>query len=431
MEEGSTVSEASKKTLAVLCGGGPAPGMNGVISALTIAARRADWGVLGVYDGFSRLARGEKEKAAVPLEIASVSRIHREGGSVLRTARFNPTKSEEDLRRVVDTLVALGVTHLATIGGDDTAYSASRVAAFAREKLGITLNVVHVPKTIDNDLPLPEGVPTFGFETARAVGTELVANLMEDARTTGRWYLVVAMGRTAGHLTLGMAKSSGATVALIPEEFRDKPVRLKMVVDILVGSIIKRLAAGKGHGVALVAEGLLDRLNLEDLSSCDSVERDEHGHVRYAEIQFGDILRSEVGKALRELGIKMTLVSKEIGYEVRCAPPVAFDVEYTRNLGYAAFEFLENGGSGAMITLRDNQVAPLPFEEMLDAATGKTQVRLVKVDSIQYRIARQYMIRIEKRDLEARHRLEQMAMAAHLTPDAFLERFSYITDAVY
>ncbi len=425
------VSETSKKTLAVLCGGGPAPGMNGVISALTIAARRADWDVLGVYDGFSRLARGEKEKAAVPLEIDAVSRIHRTGGSVLRTARFNPTKSEDDLRKVVDTLVALGVTHLATIGGDDTAYSASRVAAFAREKLGLTLNVVHVPKTIDNDLPLPEGMPTFGFETARAVGTELVANLMEDARTTGRWYLVVAMGRTAGHLTLGMAKSSGATVALIPEEFRDKPVRLKLVVDILVGSIIKRLAAGKGHGVALVAEGLLDRLNLEDLSSCDSVERDEHGHVRYAEIQFGDILRAEVGKALRELGIKMTLVSKEIGYEVRCASPVAFDVEYTRNLGYAAFEFLENGGSGAMITLRENQVVPLPFEEMLDASTGKTQVRLVKVDSIQYRIARQYMIRIEKRDLEARHRLEQMAVAAHLTPDAFLERFSYITDAVY
>lgn len=425
------VSETSKKTVAVLCGGGPAPGINGVISALTIAARRADWDVLGIYDGFSRLARGEREKAAVALEIGDVSRIHRTGGSILRTSRFNPTKSEEDLRRVVDTLVALGVTHLATIGGDDTAYSASRVAAFARQNLGLTLNVVHVPKTIDNDLPLPEGIPTFGFETARAVGTDLVANLTEDARTTGRWYLVIAMGRTAGHLALGMGMSAGATVTLIPEEFRDKPVRLKLVVDILVGSIVKRLASGRGYGVAVVAEGLLDRLNLEDLSACDTVERDEHGHVRYAEIQFGDILRAEVGKALKDLGIKMTLVSKEIGYEVRCAAPVAFDVEYTRNLGYAAFEYLEGGGSGAMITLRENRVVALPFEEMLDASTGKTAVRLVNVASTQYRIARQYMIRVEKRDLEVRRRLEQMAVAARLSPDAFQERFAYITDAVY
>jgi 6-phosphofructokinase 1 len=105
-----------------------------------------------------------------------------------------------------------------TIGGDDTAFSASRVAAQA----GGTISVVHVPKTIDNDLPLPGGIVTFGFETARHVGVSLVETIMEDARATSRWYLLVAMGRKAGHLALGIGKAAGATLTLIPEEFRRK-----------------------------------------------------------------------------------------------------------------------------------------------------------------------------------------------------------------
>ena len=194
--------------LGILCGGGPAPGMNSVISAATIEARNSGWDVLGIMDGFQHLIEGRIEEVR-PLSITDVSRIHVQGGSIIRTSRANPTLRDEDapdpdwrLHACLNSLEKLGIDRLVTIGGDDTAFSASRLA----EAAGGSLRVAHVPKTIDNDLPLPGGTPTFGFETARSVGVQLVNNLMTDAMTTQRWYVVVAMGRSAGHLALGIGK---------------------------------------------------------------------------------------------------------------------------------------------------------------------------------------------------------------------------------
>ena len=227
-----------KNVIAIICGGGPAPGINSVISAVGVEATRHGWDVLGMYDGFSRLARGEKNY--IRLDPPSISRIHLTGGCILKMSRFNPTKKESDLRTVVETLTELGVTHVVTIGGDDTAFSSMAVSEYAR-KMGRTINVVHVPKTIDNDLPLPEGVPTFGFETARAFGTMEIENLMEDASTTNnRWYFTIAMGRTAGHLALGMGRSAGAAITVIPEEFAQDKIPLQQGVDVITGSIVKR-----------------------------------------------------------------------------------------------------------------------------------------------------------------------------------------------
>jgi ATP-dependent phosphofructokinase / diphosphate-dependent phosphofructokinase len=165
----------SAEKLAILVGGGPAPGINSVISAATIKAINEGFEVLGIQDGFKWLVRRDVSHVR-PLSIDDVSRIHLRGGSILGTARENPTKSEESMAAVVDTLKSLGVTRLVTIGGDDTALSSSTVAARS------DIRTVHVPKTIDNDLPLPAHIPTFGFQTARHVGVELVQNLMEDAR---------------------------------------------------------------------------------------------------------------------------------------------------------------------------------------------------------------------------------------------------------
>ena len=417
----------TQNTLAVVCSGGPAPGINGVISSVTIEARKSGWDVYGIYDGFSHLAAGEKK--ITPLTIDMVSRIHSDGGSILRTSRFNPTKSEEHLRRVVEALTELGVTHLVTIGGDDTAYAASRIADYARNSLGMTINFAHVPKTIDNDLPLPEGIPTFGFETARSLGAQIVSNLMEDAKTTGRWFLAVAMGRVAGHLALGIGKSAGATITIIPEELpAGEKIPLSLVVDIITGSILKRLASGRNYGVAVTAEGLIERIRTEDLEAADCIEYDDHGHVRYAEINFSDVLKRELLKTLNSLGIKMTINNKEIGYEVRCAPPNAFDIEYTRNLGYAAFDFLRRGGANALISIQNNQIVPIYFDEIMDPATGKTRIRKVNTDSIQYRIAREYMIRLEKRDFDDDAALEKLAATAGLTPGEFRNRFKYVTE---
>src|SRR5213076_2027031 len=102
--------------------------------------------------------------------------------------------------------------------------------------------------------------PTFGFETARHLGVGIVRNLAEDARTTSRWYLIVSMGRAAGHLALGIGKAAAATLTIIPEEFCGKPVTLEALCDILVGAIIKRRSRRLPFGVAVLAEGLLESI---------------------------------------------------------------------------------------------------------------------------------------------------------------------------
>ena len=411
-------------TLALICGGGPAPGINNVIASVTIEARNNGWDVLGICDGFSSLATANKK--VIPLTIDKVSRIHKEGGSIIRTSRFNPTKSEATMRTVVENLVDLGVTHIVTIGGDDTAYAAYKVSEFARERLGLNIHFVHVPKTIDNDLPLPEGLPTFGFETARALGAELVMNLMEDAKTMGRWFLVVTMGRSSGHLALGIGKSASATLTIIPEEFESETISLHHVIDIMSGAIIKRLALEKDHGLIVAAEGLISKVSSQELAAIDCIEKDDFGHVRYAEINFSDVLKKQLNCELKKMGIPISVQNKEIGYEVRCAPPNPFDVEYTRNLGYGAFKFLAEGGSNAVIAIQNNELNPINFEDIVDPETGKMKIRTVDINSLQYRIAREYMIRLTRDDFESKFFVNKMARIANMTPQDFIEKYGYL-----
>ncbi|BEU87383.1 diphosphate--fructose-6-phosphate 1-phosphotransferase [Selenomonas sp. TAMA-11512] len=409
-----------KNVVAIVCGGGPAPGINSVISAVTIEADRNGWDVLGIYDGFSRLARGEKKY--IRLDQDKVNRIHLTGGCILQMSRYNPTKKESDLRTVVETLTELGVTHLVTIGGDDTAFSAMGVSNYARG-MGRTINVVHVPKTIDNDLPLPEGVPTFGFETARAFGTTEIENLMEDAKTTNnRWYFAIAMGRTAGHLALGMGRSAGAAITIIPEEFPQDAIPLQQVVDIITGAVVKRYLTGRNYGVAVIAEGVIEKIAEEDFQKLGNVVLDEHGHIRYSELDFGEILKQSVLKEVQKLGIKISVVDKEIGYELRCAAPIAYDIDYCRSLGYEAVQFLRRGETGALITLQDNQAVPMFFDDIRDPETGKTKVRYVNIESVHYKIARGFMMRMEKADLDD----PGLANAYHMEQEEFKDRYAYL-----
>lgn len=415
---------ANKGRFGIVVGGGPAPGINGVIGSVAIEAIANGYEVLGFREGFSHLSKGKPIHEN--LTIDAVSRIHLAGGSILATSRVNPTKDPKLLDNVVKSLADLGVTHLVTIGGDDTAFSSAKVSDHAMASLGLDLRVVHVPKTIDNDLPLPEGVPTFGYQTAREIGAQLVKNLSEDAKTTRRWYFVIMMGRTAGHLALGVGKSAGATVTIIPEEFPG-PVPLATIADILATSMIKRQAMGKPFGVAVIAEGLAERLTQDDLKFLENVERDAHGHVRLSEVDFGEIVKQATKKVLDERGIKTSIIDKEIGYELRCAPPVAFDVEYTRNLGYAAVKFLLDGGSKAMISIQGERIVPMPFDEIRDPKTGKTSVRRVNVESLQYQIAQKYMIKLTAADLADAGQCAKLADVAGMTPEAFKKRFGHLT----
>ena len=414
------------KRLGILVGGGPAPGINTVISSAAIEAINEGFEVIGIQDGFKNLVRRNADELR-PLTIDDVSRVHLAGGSVLGTSRENPTRSPEALQAVIDTLKQAGITHLVTIGGDDTALSSRTVS----ERSEGAIRSVHVPKTIDNDLPLPPHVPTFGFQTARHVGAEIVQNLMEDARSTRRWYVVVAMGRKAGHLALGIGKAAGATLTVVAEEFPGAVVSFAHICDIVEGAIVKRRAMGRNFGVAILAEGLIDKLDPKELAGLSDVERDDHGHVRFAEVDLGRKVKAEVEGRLTERGLNVTITHKNVGYELRCADPIPFDAEYCRDLGQCAIRFLVSGGSGAMISVQGGRMVPIPFDDLREPSTGKTKVRLVDTSSEGFRVARAYMIRLETDDFEHAAWVDRLAEAAHLSPGVFRQRFEYLgADAV-
>ena len=411
------------KKLAILVGGGPAPGINSVIGAATIRAEVEGIEVIGIKDGFKWIMEGNISEVK-ELTIHNVSRIHFRGGSHIGISRANPTKDKKHLENTVNSLLRLNVDKLITIGGDDTAYSALKVNEMAAGRI----RVVHVPKTIDNDLDLPHGIPTFGFQTARHIGVEVVKNLMVDAQTTSRWYFVVSMGRKAGHLALGIGKATGATLTLIPEEFQSKEIKLSHIVDILVGAIIKRLSYGKTDGVAILAEGLVEHLNPNDFEFLVNVERDAHDNIRIAEINFGEILKSKVQERLKQFGIKSTIVAKNIGYELRCADPIPFDMEYTRDLGFSAAQFILSGGSGAMVSIQNGHFVPLYFKDIIDPVTQRTRVRMVDPASETFYIARRYMLRLNHADFEDPHELAKYAATVGISLEEFREQFYYLIE---
>jgi 6-phosphofructokinase len=445
------------KRMAILVGGGPAPGINGVISAATIEALNHGVEVFGMRDGNNWIMKGATEliklsgddpakvtdfyawvkagkcKFIKPLELDNVIYIPFKGGSTLGTSRANPTKDPKAMENVLDVYRKLGIDALVSIGGDDTAYSASQVYKSA----GATIRVAHVPKTIDNDLPLPGSTPTFGFDTARMLGTQLVRNLAEDARTTSRWYIIISMGRAAGHLALGIGKSSASTLTIIPEEFGAGKISLNLLCDIIIGSIIKRLALDRRYGVAVLAEGLIEKIDEEELlktlndakGAFGEVVRDPFGNLRMGEIEFGRLMRALIAERIKPLKLNTAFIDKDLGYELRCADPTPFDCEYTRDLGYGAVKFLmsyKSDSFGAIISFVNGAMNPLPFDSMLDPKTKRMQTRPVDVDGEGYECARAYMTRLRKEDFTNAETLAKLAGIVSMSPAAFKERFEYV-----
>jgi ATP-dependent phosphofructokinase / diphosphate-dependent phosphofructokinase len=419
--------------LGILVGGGPAPGLNGVIAAVTIEARRNNLNVYGIKDGYKWLVKGDEEefmKNVRELRISDVSRIHYDGGSILRTSRTNPAKVPHGVSNSLKLLRKLGIRYMVTIGGDDTSYGAMEIARAAKGEI----KFAHVPKTIDNDLPLPKNLPTFGYQTARDLGATLVKNLMEDARTMNRWYIAVAMGRHAGHLALGIAKSAGATLAIIAEEFGQKGnISIDHICDVVETAILKRQAMGNNHGVLVIAEGVAERLSPEELKTIPGVivDYDAFGNIVLNEIELGKIIKLKVESRFAARSARMSMVEINIGYVLRCADPIPFDQEYTRDLGYQAVRYLLNEGrkfkGNAMICVDNGKLHPLMFEKMLDPKTKKTAIRYVDIKSDSYVVARSYMVRLEKRDLEDAEMLNKLAALAKITPEEFRRRFAYLT----
>lgn len=428
----------TRKRLGIIVGGGPAPGINAVIGAATIQAINCGYEVMGFYDGFRHLCSDEFDPPthATRLEISRVARIHFEGGSILRTARTNLLDPEAlkaskaaqphpgKVSLALGRLRELGITCLLTIGGDDTALS----ARFLGEAAGDKLRVVHVPKTIDNDLPLPQNQPTFGFSTARYIGAQLLKNLMRDSQTTGRWYLVTAMGRSAGWLAMSIGQAAGATITLIPEEFPEKST-LSALVDVIEGAILKRRISGRNDGVAVLAEGLAYRLGdvaeLERLLGRE-VPLDAAGHPRLSEIPVLDLLKQELQSRFKARGENMPLVSHNIGYELRSADPTPHDMAYCRALGYHSIRLFSDSNyerGGAMVTLVNGNLHAVDFHDIIDPVTNRTRVRLVDIMSDEYAVGRAYQIRLERADLENQVILAKLATEARMSPAEFKERY--------
>ncbi len=406
------------KRIGIIAGGGPAPGTNGVIAAVVIEAIKVGCTPIGFHDGFEWLAQRYTDEQH-EMTIEEVSRIHLDGGVILGTSRTDITRDRQNLENAVAALNKLGIEALVAIGGDDLVSSA---VAIEHESRG-AIKVVQIPKSIDNDLWMPLPIATLGYETARHFGVGLVKGLMEDARTTGRWYFGVTMGRPTGHLTLGIGKAASATCTIIPEEFHSQTISLADIADIVEGVIIKRRAMGRAHGVVLLSEALVEHFNPEEVAELQDVDRDAQGNIRVTEIDLGRKVKNEVQLRLERRNIKVTIVDKTIGYELRCAPPIPYDAEYARDLGYAAVNYLLKGGSGAMITIQGGEFQPIPFSDITDPATGRGRQRAVDVETESYQVARDYMVRLGPKDFSNAAWVGKLAEAAGLTSEEFTARF--------
>ncbi|HZS48082.1 MAG TPA: 6-phosphofructokinase [Blastocatellia bacterium] len=400
----------SIKQIGVLVGGGPAPGINGVIAAAATEAINRGCSVIGIHDGFEWISQRFTDEQH-RLSANEVSNIHMDGGSILGTSRFDVSSNNESLQNAVRALRKLNIDALIAIGGDDLVRSAVAIEEASKGEIKVVL----IPKTVDNDLWMPLPVPTLGYETAREVGVELVQNLMVDAKTTGRWYFGVIMGRPTGHLTLGIGKAASATCTIIPEEFPQNPICLDDVADVVEGTIIKRLALGKSYGVVLLAEALSEHLSPSEVSELQTVDRDAQGNIRVTEIDLGRKIKSDVQSRFEKRGIKITIVDKTIGYELRCAPPNPFDSEYARDLGYAAVNYLLSGGSQSLITVQGGDFLPVPLTEIIDPVTGRGRQRPVDVNTESYKVARDYMVRLNSKDLANESFAKQLAQVGKIS----------------
>ncbi len=409
--------------IGILVGGGPAPGINSVIAAAAIEAINSGFQPIGIKNGYEYLVKKDTNHT-VKLEIESVAKIYKMGGSILNTSRTNPAKCNSDLNATINTLKKLDINKLITIGGDDTAYGASEIANHSKNNI----KIAHIPKTIDNDLPLPGNMPTFGYETARHVGCEIVSNIKEDSRSTNRWYFIVAMGRHTGHLALGIGKSSAATITIIPEEFENDQITISDVCDIIEGSIIKREMLGRPDGTVIIAEGIAEKLDMEQLEKDQqiNVPRDQYGNVKLADLPLSRIIRNEVEKRFKKINKPMDIVDLTLGYELRSAPPIPFDIDYTRTLGHGAVKFLiskSKNNQSALICLENGEVKSLSFKDIRDKNTNKTSVRKVDINSLYYDVARRYMTRIENHDIQNDKQIKKLSKISKLSPNEIAQKF--------
>ncbi len=363
-----------KESVAILCGGGPAPGINSVISSVALVFLKSGYRVLGVHEGYKGLFSNDNQFTDIDFTFADA--IHNQGGSALKMSRHKPKDDEFNTKFFVDNNIQL----LVTIGGDDTASTANRISKFLRDN-DVSIQNIHVPKTIDNDLPLPEGNPTFGYQSAKQEGVRIAQTVYEDARTSGNWFVVSAMGREAGHLAFGIGAASHFPMIVIPEMFNKTEVTFENIINLIISAIVKRKIRGIDYGLAIVSEGVFHFMDEKEIiNSGINFTYDDHGHPELGNVSKAHIFNVLLQEKLKSLNIKVKSRPVELGYELRCVAPTAFDQLYCGLLGYGVKKLFDEGRTACMVTADNNGViTPLYLEDVEDE-NGKIKPRLVNID---------------------------------------------------
>ena len=364
-----------QKSIAILCAGGPAPGINTVISTIAKVFLKDGYKIIGVHEGYKNLFNGKAETVDINFNYAD--RIFPRGGSTLRMSRYKPKDDEFSTEFFTTNNVKL----LVTIGGDDTASTSNRLTKFL-EKNDIEIQNIHVPKTIDNDLPLPDMMPTFGFNSAKNEGVHIGNTIYEDSRTSSTWFVISSMGRSAGHLAFEIGASCHFPIIIIPEMFNRTKVTLDKIVNLIISSMVKRKINKVEHGVAIVSEGVFHILDNEELrNSGINFTYDAHGHPELGNVSKAHIINVLVQRKLKSLGINIKSRPVELGYELRCCRPVAYDLTLCTVLGMGVKRLYEQGHKGCIVsTTRDAQIKPLFLKDIEDE-NGTIQPRLVDTNT--------------------------------------------------
>jgi 6-phosphofructokinase 1 len=395
-------TKATVKRVGIVFSGGPAPAANAVISACALQFLDAGVEVFGILDGFLHLSelggRGQlvEGRHYLRLEIDDVSGIRNRKPVLLRSSHSNPSSGidrAEDLAdpskngrvaAVYAALESLGLDAIITVGGDETLRTANHLRLFPlHNPAHRAIPVVHLPKTIDNDY---YGIDwTFGFTSAVDFAAREIRNLGADAQSTCAWYVLELMGRQAGWLTYA-AGIAGEATRMISVEDVDGTFDLEGTAEDIADLMITRDASGKCYGIVCVAEGLAALLPEAGAAGVDG-----GGYSRLGSVRIAERLAAAVEVAYeRRTGAPVRVRSKQIGYETRCAEPLAFDILLGSQLGVGAYRAIaELGHNGCMVSVRDQlELVYVPFEELVDPETLRTRVRFISRESDFYRLAR-------------------------------------------
>ena len=369
-----------KEAIAILTGGGPAPGMNTVVGSVAKTFLAKGYRVIGLHYGYSGLFNPNPRYE--DLDMFRVDYIFNQGGSYLTMSRFKPTDEDFEKNFNLDFFKQNNIKLLVTVGGDDTASTANRTAKFLEAKQYPIANI-HVPKTIDNDLPLPAGMPTFGYQSAKNAGSVIGRAVYNDARTSANWFVVSAMGRSAGHLAFGIASACHYPMIIIPEMFNKTKITIDKIVSLIVSAIVKRKILGMDYGAAMVSEGVFHSLDEEEiLKSGIHFSYDDHGHPELGKVSKAEMFNTLLEKRCKALGLKVKSRPVEIGYEVRCQTPCAFDLVYCSQLGMGVYKLFSEGKTGCMVYIsQEGYVSPLYLKDLQDPETGKIPPRLVDINA--------------------------------------------------